>query len=492
MKSRFVILIGIFIIISSPSFAESISFERSRTYSGVKKIINQQLKLLYSSSEDRRSDTLDKLKETANNPEEAGDERFVYVTLGDYLMRLYKPSNGVMDEDLQESALEFLIEQANNSDFKLVKREFAAEEVARTVTGPMSVDLKEEAASTLMEWASGDNIILANTGFVGLENIAIDSSASLDDVRNDVLENMADGLSHSSYEIRRTAFITTIRTLGKIKTESDAVEEAWEALPNALENIASPSLQSLAIQRLDETIQSNRGSAGKYASSVRESLNKLKSARAFSNESFAEALESAKSNTGAAEVEASLTQISKAGTQDFSDDLYSHAMLAEFINHAENDYKLRLLCETIVGMTQRKMKSRSHTSLFFYDTAITLLEAAVAHQNQARSIIPLFILNTELMTAKEPVLVAPVLEVIKQLLKSKLSMLVQRRLVAILYIQAGEASEAKVRRLALKHLWEVGRKSPSRVIQWEIGERMSQLSQFSRDPYIKSQTRKWR
>jgi hypothetical protein len=128
----------------------------------------------------------------------------------------------------------------------------------------------------------------------------------------------------------------------------------------------------------------------------------------------------------------------------------------------------------------------------FYRSASTLLDATALLRDQAVAAIPLDELGSLMASTDQIALLAPVQAEVQALAVSGLPFWLKRRLVALLFVQAGDSINGAVRADALARLSWLGRSSQSWPLRMEVLVRMRQLAEFAAHAEVKTIAAQWK
>ena len=130
--------------------------------------------------------------------------------------------------------------------------------------------------------------------------------------------------------------------------------------------------------------------------------------------------------------------------------------------------------------------------MMYYRTAAQLLDLTFTHRGNGMANIPLAQLARLLASTDQPGLVVPVLDEIKAMAMAQTQPVwIGRRMVALLFLQAGDSPNGKIRQHALRLLEETGKVGRNWAVRREVWTRMALLARFARDNEVKSRAVRW-
>ncbi|MBI4081825.1 MAG: hypothetical protein HY423_04370 [Candidatus Lambdaproteobacteria bacterium] len=449
------------------------------------------LQQLYYRQGGRRAAAYKLLETSLRQPLQDGDVRFALEIMGDYILGLGSPAAEKPDADIQEKLLELIVSAARDSDAPPSQRELATTQLARiadTTLSPKS-DLVADSVKALTKLAGDDSRIVSAVALVGLGNVAARTGKDWANLADTAAKAIADPLDNSDPEMRRTAWIVALGTLEAAPHRNDATERMWKRVKNTLGDIKSPGLQREVVARLKTLIGARRGGVlAKEASATQSELNDLATAQNSVKGSLQELLNDLAGESNPIKYEAILARVeaeAKASRPALASVLTSLTSL--FAARDASPYKVRRASASL-----RTLALDSESALVFYRSASILLGATALLRERPIAAIPLDELGSLLASTDQIVLLAPIHGEIQALAVSDLPFWLKRRLVSLLFVQAGDSINGAVRADALARLSWLGRDSQNWPLRMEVLVRMRQLAEVAPHAEVKSIAAQWK
>lgn len=473
------------------SFFDTLYQQSSRDYHG---FISKQAAKLYTPDEDIREKYLEELKMLTGQSKMVGDSFFIYRILTEFIMDIAKPAD-VKDpdsiKDLQESTLEFLVEQVGNDEISVSSREFIIMQLGRIANYEFlsNFELNETAVSALGNMAESDNLILHHTAVVSLKPIALKWTEKWLDLAESAAGHIIEDLGSSDTERQRIALIESIDVLKKAERGTDAVKSVWEGVAGVITDINSPSIQKSVRREMEELVKLNSGQMFKeQVEDVQEALADLEEKKIHVAEPLPELLTRLADETDPAELDGILTAMFKLAEKDRTLFNTIFAQLASMTLLPEiGAYKLRMLNKGLIRFTHL-----SNSSLFYYRTALIFLGEISVYRQSPHANIPLSMLGNLLRSTDYPELVIPVIDEITVSLNSDLPIWIGTRLIGLIFIQAGDSPNEEIAMFSAKRLVELIKNHKRSAFRWEASLRMNQLSLYASNETVQSFAKNWK
>ncbi|MCZ6730597.1 MAG: hypothetical protein O7C61_12895 [SAR324 cluster bacterium] len=481
------------LLAQAPAYAETLFDKRGKRASiqSYQSYLHGVRAKLFDSDEDKREEAFELIEESLENPKLDGDWEFPLELLGDLMLGTALPADADIDQDLQEEGLDLLIKNALNDSFPISRREFALGQLRRVVHAKRLVnpDFREDtfdALSTL----SGDTLLVLSHGAVNaLGAVAMRRGSRWKETADDAAEILADRMDEDNLELRRIAILETLELLRTAKQPRERLNNLWEELAEAVEDIDSASLQQDLRPRLLRLAKANESTPfASQAEELRDAVKELKKRTKPAKGAFPEILAQLADEQDIPDLEALLARIEKDGRSDPTlRTLGLAAVVARASRQETAPYILRLLLDSL--LRQGRVKG---SPMMYYRTASQLINLTYAHRGSGKANLPLAQLARLLASTDKPGLVVPVLDEIKSMAMGKAQPVwIGRRMVALLFLQAGDSPNARIRQHALQLLQVIGRAGRNWAIRREVWTRMALLARFARDDGIKAGAQRW-
>ncbi|MCP4296491.1 MAG: hypothetical protein GY786_12885 [Proteobacteria bacterium] len=463
----------------------------------LKNFVKSQLKLLYSDDEDKREETLDKVKEASRQSLKEGDSFFPFKILGDFVLSSEAPGKLASDEDymdeiksLQEQALEFLIDEAKDEDLNISGREFVVHQLSRIVSADSlpKFSWNEDSMELLDSMSKDDNGILRHAAVVGVKKVALKTEDKWSSLSEKAAEVLVRDIGNDDLVRQRISYLESINVLSRAQVNNDATEKIWEMISEDLEDIKSPQMQERISDKVSNLISIKLGAVFQdQVNEAKENLDDIESQKKLSKEPVTDLLELLKEEEDPIEIEAAIDRLVNESRKNRSLAYIVYSGIIGITSNLEiQPYKLRLLHGALIRMTH-SIKS----SLFYYRTALFFLSEISVHKQSAKANIPLIMLGNLLSSTDHPSLVLPVLEEISHAADSNLPMWIKRRLVTVIFLQAGDSPSRETGMGAAKYLTSLAENSGNIAIKWEAITRVNFLAKFAKDEAVKKYSANW-
>lgn len=501
MRLRF-ILITFLILVHSTLYAESffqpVYETDSYSYLG---FINDQVQTLYSTDEDRREKAFIEMKTATKLTEQKGDNFFVYSVMARFILSKDAPPEFRTDEDykddivsLQEDVLGFLIEQVEDDENSVSDREMLIQELARIAANDKlaDFDMNSDAIKVLIILSEDESIVLKHAAIVGLKDIVIKQAERWESLAEDSAKAITEELEDDNLILQRIAFVECIDVLEKGELANDATRHVWDAVTSALGSVNSPNFKEEIKLKMEKLVKEKSGTMFKEeVTEAKEQLIDTIVERTTIQERFEVLLEMLKEESEPDRLEALMVALKKEAGKDrkLFNIVFWRLVEASFLPELPA-YKLRIMNETLVDIVHDMADP-----LYFYQVGMTLLGEMYLYENSYAGGIPLAILIGHLSSTDFEGLILPLLQVIRQSAQSDLPVWIQRRLITLIFIQAGDSPNQTVAVEATKYLWLTVKEAKIPVLRWECMNRLRYLAKFSRNKaskeYAQNILKKW-
>lgn len=446
------------------------------------------LALLTNQDEDRREEFFERIQKLTKQTKRAGDSFFVYEILADFVLN---PSSDEDINEMKEQVLEYLVEELENDESTISKREFIIVKLAKIAKSDKTFEfgLNEKAGNTLVSFAENDNLILRHTAMTGLKDIALKTGEKWESLASDAVDKITAGIESDNLEVQRISVYESMDVLRKTEIATEATQALWEKTGEGMDDIKSPLLQVSVKSEMDRLTKLHSGSAFKeQVDDVKEQLSELESVKKTASEPITELLITLKDEEEAADIEAALDkivgQVSKGRL--FLNMVYAN--IAGIILSTENsEYKIRTLNNNLINLTHL-----SQSPLYFYRTSLFFLGEISVFQNSQKANIPISSLANLMASTDHEGLIKPVIQEISILVNSDLPIWVSRRLIGLIFIQAGDSPNEATALASAKILGDISQSAKNGVLRWEARKRLNYLSKFAKDPIIKKYSADWK
>ena len=462
-----------------------------KTIAEYEKFLQGELKTLRSSDGGARGDTFEKIEESLEADAEEGEALFPLTLMGDYVTGAGLDQDRDADSDLEEDMVELLIDTAEDSNASLTRREMAAMEVARIVS---SSNLKEDVYRSkgvdfLVEMTEEDNVLLAYPALLGLAGLVyanIKDNEALSFQASEALEGM---LTNDNHELKRLAFLEIIEALSRASVASDGVELLWEALPDGLSQIESHMLKvevSTHIKKLiaSKTVESFQDEID----TVKEVLEDMNLEQDEVTGELEDVLEDLRRTNGVEEIESQLVRIVQLVKEDKSQTQQALSLLSSYaLPERTRIHKIRA-----IGQGMVEISKNSESRMVFIGVAAKFLTLAIAHGNSDKAIVPLTQLSGMLWSTGSIGQVGPILDELRLMTEAKIPGWIKRRLIALLFVAAGDSISPAIRREALANLEAIAKTNPNWSLRYEALTRIRHLAQFANNSDVKTVAAEWK
>jgi len=446
---------------------------------------------LYAKNAEIRRNTFRLVAASLEKPPLDGDWEFPLLLLGDLMLGTEFPAQGELDGDLQGDALELLIDNALEDDFPVSRREFALGQLRRVVRAKnlARASFRQDAFDALVKLSRDEQLVLAHGALNAIATVALESDKAWENVAEAAAELLADRMEDKRLEVRRIAIVETIAALEAADQPGDTAGELLEELTEAAEELGSPALRRDLRPYFRALLEGRAGRrfaerAAKVARVVKAFDTRVEAAR----DPYPEVLADFAKEDDLADLEARLARIEREGGADPTVRAIGlGAISAKASRPGLDAYTLRVLLDSLVQQGRL-----ANSRMAFYRTATQLLDLSFTHRHDGLAHLPLAYLARQLASTDQPSLVVPVLEEIANLAMSQSQPVwVGRRMVALLFLQAGDSPNPAIRRHALALLERVGSSGRNWAIRREVWERLALLARFARDAEVKAQATRW-
>ncbi len=481
------------VIMQGPAFAETLYDKRSG-FDTIQAYQNYLLGVranLYAQDEDDREDAFELIEDSLENPPLDGDEEFPLGLLGDLMLGTDRPADGKIDLDILDDGLEHLIDNALEEDFSISRREFALGQLRRVVRAKRLArpSFREDTFDALASLSEDSRLVLAHGAINALGAIATRAEAGWRTRGEEAAEILIDLMDDGNLEIRRIAILETIASLHAAGRPGETVNDLWEELAEALDEIESPTLQADLRPPLTRLIEAHKDSPfASQAGEVREELEDFDARTKPAEGPYADVLARLAEEEDLPELEALLARIQMEGRADPTlRAMGLAAVMAKASNNEIEPYALRVLLNSM--LRQGRVPG---SPMMYYRTAAQLLDLTFTHRGNGMANIPLAQLARLLASTDQPGLVVPVLDEIKAMAMAQAQPVwIGRRMVALLFLQAGDSPDGKIRQHALRLLEETGKVGRNWAVRREVWTRMALLARFARDDEVRSRAVRW-
>jgi hypothetical protein len=445
--------------------------------------------LLLSDDDDDQEAGMEIVRNSLAAARDEGDLFFPLQLLADFVIGAGAEDLDELDEDLQEEALDLIVAEVENSKRSLGQREYAIEQLGRVASAERlnDSDWAETAVEALAEQADGKDPILARAALIALGHVTVKTGEFLD-AAQDAADAIAERMDDSDAEMRRFAIHAAILALGRAKESTEPVEDLWDALEDAAGDVESPAHQADLRARLTALIA--RQQAGVFSDeldALRAILATYKAERVAAKDSYADSISDLKSEEDEDDIDEYLARIE----QDVRDKkVLPNGAIAALAPIAANvkapAHKVRAVTDSMFAIT---VASRSAGT--YRITAKAFADLVKYYRSSALAEIPAVQLGRLLSATDRADLAGPAMQEARALALTNLPLWIQRRLVTVLYVQAGDAVDPAVRRDAFTQLAQVGGGSPSWGLRLDVLARMTTLSRLASQADVREAAAKW-
>lgn len=473
-----------------------ISFYQSgvKEYAGV---INLELAKLYNQNEDIREEVFGTLKTMIPQELKRGDNYFAYHVLASFVRGANAPFDLMKNEDykddvgdLREEALAFLMDQARKTDRPVSEREFIISQLGMIARSDIlhEFDQNIDSMKTLGTLSEADNLIIMHAALVELKELARKTGKKWEGLAEEATEYLVEPLGNSSPEVQRIAFIECIRTLEKAQTKTEAVVLIWEKVIDHLTDITSPTLAKALSDRMGLLVNMKTGAIfEEQTKSARQVLTEFQVKPKTISEPLEELVELLQTEESAEDLEPVIRALQDELRKDRTVFYQVYTAVSKNVLADEiTAYKLRLLNDMLLDLTHS-----TQSTLFYNHAAALFIQEVYKYRNSALSNIPLMMLGNLMASTDYDPLLIPVIEELEEALKADLPLWAKRRIIGLLFIQAGDSPNTKVAMRAAESLVETAKKSTHGYLRWEAGKRLNYLARFSKDDIVKAFAANW-
>ncbi|MDH5559387.1 MAG: hypothetical protein OEY59_00870 [Deltaproteobacteria bacterium] len=497
MKKSLIIFLPLLLFLS-PILVQAVPLDLDRV---VKKDfdrhVDAKLEGLYQKDDDKAEETLEAL---LDNPEQffsKKDSYFLFRLLADFVLSRRVPQDLAQDsgylgdlKDLQQKALKYLLDQAEESDRSVSEREYLSVligEIARSAKLP-DFDFNEEAVNKLVDLVKSDSPVVSQASLMGLKSIILKEGDQWAESVNDALEAFSENLGSSEPERKRMALIAGLDILSGAKEKNPGIVKLWKGINASLPSFSSPGLQDDAQKRMNLLIKIKvRGPFSLLVNETIYAIKKMKSESEPVEMGFEEML----AELGGQDDISKLESMIKALREQTKDNPARSLRLVSRLEAAGLDprvsgYKLRLLNEALIDMTRQ-----SESPALFFQTAMGFLKQASFFNHNERGNLSLVMLLNLMTSTDQPGLLVPVIDELKGLLNSDLPFWVQNRLLLILFSQAGDSGSPQISLSATETIAAAAMGHKANILRREAYGKMIILSRFAYSDKTRIFAAKW-
>ncbi len=464
----------------------------------ISQLIESELVALYLSNEDQRKVAFKRLKTSVTQPLKDGDRFYVYTIFSHFVTGWQMPEMLKSDSnakeginDLREEVLEFLIDEVNNSKRSISDREYLLTLLSNIAGSENLFEFKQNqmAIKALGKNTDNDHSVLRHAAIIGLKDIILKTGEKWEQQEKLAAEYLADTLESGYLEQQRTSFLESIDVLKRAQGRTDGVKLLWEKILDELPEIKSEALKKSIHYKLRLLVGLKAGvTFERQVKITKEALKQMVMKDSNIKKPLPELFQLLKTETGAEDLEPviwALMKKSKKNQQLFYE-IYTSIMRLT-LDGDFSDYKLRLLNETLIVLTHD-----TQSTLFFYQTSMLFLEEVYLFHSSQKANIPLVMLGSLLVSTDHEELLVPVIQEISLSVDSDLPLWIRRRLLGLIFIQAGDSPNIKVAMNAAKRLVALSKTSKNSVIKWESSKRLDYLAKFAKEPMVKNFAANWK
>lgn len=468
---------------------------------GINKVpayLDQQLNLLYEKDEDKRELSYEYIKSSTRLSLKEGDSFLALQVIANFILGKNLPAFYKTDEDyredineLREKMLEFLIEEAKDDEFNISAREYAVQQLSKIAAAENlpDFDFNSEAISAVEALAGSEKLVLKHSAMVGVKNIALKATEKWEDVAETAADILVANLGSSNLEIQRIAFFECLDVLQKSAMRTDGVVKVWEATTSAFGDIQSPSLQEHVKDLLIGLTKSKTGPMFReQVRAVKEELNDVEDERKLNKEPIEELLTQLKEEEDPIELESILDRLLKESSKQRSLLYVVYSKLMEASLHSEVSlYKLGKLNSALIQLTHN-----TNSPLFYFRTALFFTGEISTFKASDKANIPIVMLGNLLSSTDQPELLLPVINELKLAVNSELPVWIQRRLVTLIFMVAGDTSNELVGVDTTKVLKEIAEKGEKIAVRYAAFNRIGLLVKHAKEDKVKETANFWR
>ncbi len=460
--------------------------------------LDHELKKLYIDDEDRRETAFEKIKAAANKSLRKGDSFLAYTILTDFVIGRLAPKKEAVSRDLwndlnnlKEDTLEFLIDNAKNSDISVSNREFVIEQLGR-IGGQENLfefAMNETVADALESLSRENHLLLRHAALIGLKQIALKTGERWESLSEDAAAYLIKELGSSDTELQRITFFESLDFLRKAKNRTEAVKLVWQEVTEALADIAAPGLRQAVFNEANRVLQMKSGAMFReQINEMKTQMKEMKFPKQNLELSLSELLAEMKDIDDPSELQAVLSSLFRECRKDQRRLHTVYSQIVSVVATGElSDYKLRLLNDALIVITHDTMNP-----LFFQQTAMVLLQEIVYHRESQQANIPLVLLANLMASTDYKGLILPLLNEIKLLAQSDLPVWIRRRLIGLIFVQAGDSPNEKISLAAAVNLGKMARGAKSSVVKWESLKRLKYLYRFAKEDVVRKYSANWK
>lgn len=498
-KMKKIISLILAIAFVSPVMAQT--FSQPAYKMGIDKVpayLTRKLTLLYEKDEDKRELNYEYIRSSTRLSLKEGDSFLALQVITDFILGKNLPDLYEKDEDyrdeinsLREQMLEFLISEAQDDEFNISAREFAIQKLSQVATAENlpDFDFNIDAIGAIESLAGSEKLALKHSAMVGVKNIVLKTNQKWEDAAITAAEILASDLSSSNIEIQRIAFFECLDLIQKSGMRTEAIVKIWEATASALGDIQSPSLQEHVKDLLVELTKAKTGPMFReQVRAVKEELNDLEDNKKLNKEPIEELLVQLKDEDDPVELEAILDRLLKESSKQRSllYVVYSKLMEASLQSEASL-YKIRKLNSALIQLTHD-----TNSPLFYYRTALFFTGEISIFKNSDKANIPISMLGNMLSSTDQSELLLPIINELKLAVDSELPVWIQRRLITLMFMVAGDTSNELVGVNTTKVLKTVADSSDKVAVRYAAFNRISLLVKHAKEDKVKETANFWR
>jgi len=446
---------------------------------------------LYANDSDTRKEAYKLVQRSVKEAKADGEADFPLRLLGDVILGVGLPPGGRVNKDLQADALELLSDTAKNRDLSLSQREVALEQIVRITAGqpPANEDIRDDTFSVLTKLSEDKALIISHGAMAGLGAIVASRAEGWSGKRSKAVSRIVDRLEDDSREVRRAAFLIAIHVLTGTRGKDSAAADLWEGLADGAKAIESPAFLAIIAPPLKQLIDRQRGTPyADLAAQVRKRLDAFDVKLEPMKDPFPDVLRVVRESGSGLEKERALRRIEFDALRDGTRLLLGFSAIAARASAQEaSTDEVGLLDDSLVRLAQ------SHDSaLPFYRLCATLLEQAYTRAGRGDAHLALVELARMLAATDAPSLVLPVLNEIRfQAMSPEQPAWVAKRMIGLLFLQAGDSPVAELRSHAMEQIERIGKNATRWTLRQEVLQRMQQLQLHARDGDVKARAKTW-
>ena len=460
--------------------------------------LDQKLNLLYEKDEDKRENNFKYIQSSTRLSLKEGDSFLALQVITDFILGKNLPALYQKDEDyrdeinsLREKMLDFLISEAKDDEFNISAREFAVQKLAQVAAAENlpDFDFNSDSIGAIEDLAGSEKLVLKHSAMVGVKNIALKTAEKWEDVANTAADILVSNLSSSNMEIQRIAFFECLDVMQKSGMKSEGIVKIWEATTGALDDIQSPSLQEHVKDLMVELTKAKTGPMFReQVKDAKEELNDIEDRKKLNKEPIEELLVELKGEDDPVELEAILDRLLKESSKQRSllYVVYSKLMEASLQTDASL-YKIGKLNSALIELTHN-----TNSPLFYFRTALFFTGEISIFKNSDKANIPIVMLGNMLSSTDQPELLLPIINELKLAVDSELPVWIQRRLITLMFMVAGDTSNELVGVDTLKVLKNIAESSGKIAVRYAAFNRIALLVKHAKEDKVKETANFWR